>query len=59
MMAAASWRDSAAASRAWTCAPMPPPTAADTGASLGVVDSEQSYQDWTFNAEPHLGASRG
>ena len=22
----------------------------DTGASLGVVDSEQSYQDWTFNA---------
>ena len=22
----------------------------DTGSSLGVVDSEQSYQDWTFNA---------
>ena len=50
MTVAASWRDLAAVSRAWTCERMPPPIDRRAGESLGVVDSEQSYQDWTFSA---------
>ena len=48
--AARSWPVSAAASRASTFARTPRPIAATAAQSLGVVDSKQSYHDWTFNA---------